>query len=210
MDSTDILLSPEVDGSDVEGVDEEPAMFGAGEYIVGEDIEPGNYTVFMNYEDGTESAAIVVTDRADVRILELSLDMVAHVVLLEGYTFEVVSSRNEVGLRPLDLELTTMTNDMGQVMQGMHIVGDTLPSGTYSLLSLELMLMRSDGTPQVFINANTEISGMTMEYMMMDGIYVDHTQQEEVEEEVAEPILVELNDGDVVINERGLFMELVE
>ena len=209
MDSTDILLRPE---TDAENVDDEVTMLAADEYIVGEDIEPGNYTVFMNYEDGTEAAAIVVRDSNDVRILEFSLDMVAHVILLEGYTFEVISTRNEVGIRPLDLELTTMINDMGHVMQGMHIIGDTLPSGTYSLLSLELMLMRSDGTPQVFINSNTEISGMTMEMMMLQtqGYYHDGTLQEEVEEEPVEPILVELNDGDVVINERGLFMELVD
>lgn len=207
MESSDILLMPD---ADEDNIDDEIIMFEAGEYIVGEDIEPGNYTAFMNYEDGTESAAIVVTDRDDVRILEFSLNTEAHLILLEGYTLEVVSSRNEVEFRPLDLELTEMTNDMGHVMQGQHIIGDTLPSGTYSLLSLELMLMRSDGTPQVFINANTEISSMRMEMMMMDVMFVDHTLEEEVEEDVIEPILVELNDGDVVINERGLFMELVD
>lgn len=207
MDSTDILLMPEAES-------EEDYVFEAGEYVVGEEIDPGTYIAFMETVDGTESAAIVVTDREGVRILELSLEGAAHLILLEGYTLEIVSSRNEVVLRPVDTEIDRFTSEeSGHVMQGHHIVGETLPGGTYSLLSLEMMLMRSDGTPQVFINANTEISGMTMDMMMMQtqGMYYhDGTIQEEVEEEPVEPILVELNDGDVVINERGLFMELVE
>lgn len=207
MDSTDIVLMPDVES-------EEDYFFEAGEYVVGEEIEPGTYVAYLEFMDGTEAGAIVVRDRDDVRILEISIEGAAHLILLEGYTVEIVSSWNEVGLRPSDPELDTFTSEeSGHVMQGHHIIGETLPSGTYSLLSLELMLMREDGTPQIFVNMNTEISRFSMDLMMMEmqGYHVQDATLEEVEEEdPVEPILVELNDGDVVINERGLFMELVE
>lgn len=218
MESKDILLTPDVDNSitEAEMEDMEVITFEAGEYVVGEDIEPGQYIAYKEMETGTEAAALIVTDRDDVRMLEFSVGWNSHLNLLEGYTLEVVSSRDSVSFRPVISDGDSMMRgESGHIMQGHHIIGDTLPSGTYSLLSLELMLMRADGTPQVFINSHSEfagIQGMFKQQMMemeMQGFIV-HDDTDEVEEEEIKPILVELHDGDVVINESELYMELVE
>ena len=212
MESTEILLAPDVDNSitEAEVEDMEVITFEPGEYIVGEDIDPGIYISFMDFVDGTEAAAIIVTDNDDVQILEINLEGQAHLYLNEGYTVEVVSSRNEVMFRPMIEEIDRITNDGGFVMQGHHIIGDTLPSGTYSLESLELLLMRADGTPQVFVNTATNL---VVPFSMGDLQTLSPEDYERLfggNEDEEEQLLVELNDGDVVINERGLSMSLVE
>lgn len=216
-----VSVDADGDAEEIEVVELEP-----GEYVVGEveGLEAGYYMVNMVVE-GWEAggAAVVVRDTAGVQILEISLSSAAHLMLNDGYTVEVASSRNTVELMPV-LEMDENFEDMyfrefdGMVMQGMHVVGDTLPSGTYELLSLELNVMRADGTPQVFVNSLTELAGAFAGIMMQQDMMMGQTPGSGADDETAaeeddsteDRVIVELNDGDVVLNERLLVMEVVE
>lgn len=156
-----------------------------GEYVTGEDIEPGRYSAATD-----EASAIVVYDENGDRLLETALNYFnteAVFELQKGYRVDYVTKRGTIDLIPTEERYEIM------IPAGIHTVGDHLAAGTYSLLTKELPVRR--------LNAEDEV------YMNPGGLEAVSLSNKDVKFETETVITVELHEGDTIISEHPLVLE---
>ncbi len=165
-DGTEITLSP-------------------GQYVTGEDIEPGRYSA-----ETEEASAIVVYDENGDRLLETALNYFNTKVVLElqeGYRVEYVTKRGTIDLIPSEEKYETM------IPAGIHTVGEHLEEGTYGLLTKELPVRRLNSEDDIYMNPG----GMGLVSLSSTDIEID-TESD---------IKVELYEGDTIVSEHPVVLE---
>ena len=180
--------------------DGETETLEAGSYSVPEDLEAGVYMLEIGRE--VSSSAVVVYDSEDVRILETSLirdNNIAYVILDEGYRLEFKTRFGTADITPIQAEEISSEESV-YIPPGMYSVGEQVPAGEYQLISEELLLMRQDGTPEVYWNSYGESYEYRMERTMSDDY-----RPEELEA-IDNSIVVNVEAGDVIIAQKFLVL----
>lgn len=173
----------------------------SGRYAVPDDLEAGVYSIEIAPE--VSSSAVVVYDRDGVRVFETSLlgnNNISHVILDDGYSLEFKTRFGTVDITQIQVEPVSGDSEL-YIPQGMYTVGAALPAGEYRLLSGELLIMRRDGTPEVYWNTYGESYEYRMERTMSDDY-----RPEELES-ADKTISVSLEEGDVIIAQKFLVID---
>lgn len=156
-----------------------------GEYITGEDIEPGRYIASTE-----EASAIVVYDENDSRLLEVALNYYNPQVVLElqdGYRVDYVTRRGDITLIPTIEKFDTV------IPAGIHTVGEQLEPGKYDLITKELPVRRLNKVDEVYMN----MSGASSTYLAETEVEIDEETN----------ISVELYEGDTIVTEHPIMLE---
>lgn len=178
----------------------ETEVFEAGDYEVPGDLEPGVYRLEIGRD--VSSSAVVVYDSDGVRVMETSLlgnNNISEVILDEGYRLEFKTRSGTLNITPVEIFSISVEESL-YIPQGMYVVGAQLPEGDYQLISEELLIMRQDGTPEVYWNSHGESFEYTMERTMTDDY-----RPEELEV-VDNRIQVSLEAGDIIIAQKFLVL----
>ena len=179
-------------------VDGNTETFEAGSYDVPDDIDAGIYMIEISPE--VSSSAVVVYDSDDVRVFETSLlrnNNMSHVILNDGYRLEFKTRFGTVDISQIKTEPISSDDEI-YIPQGMYVVGAQLPAGEYQLISEELLLMRQDGTPEVYWNSY----GESYEYRMERTMSNDYRPEEL--EQIDNSLIVRLEEGDMIIAQKFL------
>lgn len=155
-----------------------------GEYVTGEDIEPGRYSAKTE-----EASSIVVYDENGDRLLETALNYFNTEVVLElqeGYRIDYVTKRGDIDLIPSEEKYEIM------IPAGIHTVGEHLEAGTYSLLTKELPVRR--------LNSEDDI------YMNPGGMGAVSLSSTDIEIDTESGIKIELHKGDTIVSEHPVVL----
>ena len=156
-----------------------------GEYMTGEDIEPGRYTA-----SAENAASIVIYDEYGDRLLESALNYFSTDVVLElqpGYRVDYITREGSIVLQPVEEAFGPM------IPAGLHTVGEYIEAGTYILYTDELPVRRAGSEDDIYMNPK----GMsTLALSSMD-----------TEMDLDYGIQVMLNEGDTIVAEHPFAIE---
>lgn len=196
IESTELVelvdVARDAQGDETESVE-------AGAYDVPEDIEAGVYRLEIGGD--VSSSAVVVYDSNDVRVLETSLlgrNGVSEVMLDDGYRLEFKTRFGSLDVTPTEIEEFTPEDGAIFIPQGIYVVGEQLAPGDYQLISEEMLLMRSDNTPEVYWNSY----GTSYEHVMERTMSDDYRPVELQDKDAS--VNVNVRDGDILIVQKYL------